>query len=432
MKLPKLFSRKAAGDAVPIEQVIRRLEGLTQASSGISVTPENCMQAPTVQAIVQGITRRMATLPVHVMQKTTSKGRTIREPLPNHPAVRLLNYPNDWQTRTSYWLDAVSWLLRYGNYYAHKGRGQTGPVRRLVPLHPGCVTVLQDDETMDVTYRVSLTHGRIREYPASEIHHVRGPARNGLVGDSPVHDMREAIGLELAAERMGGSMFGNNAQPGMVFEFQEGTLGFKTDEERAKFVNSFEQVYNAAGRFKSLLLPKGLKLGQKVEIENEKAQFLATRQYQRTVIAGAWGVPPHLVGDLTKMTFGNVEQQSLDFVQSVVLPVCQIFEAAMERDLLTPADRASGVQIRFNLDAALRGDFKTRQEGLNVQRTAGVINVNEWRELEGKNPISEEDGGEEYWRKGPSGQSADPGTPAPADPSNPKPEPIEEPANAAA
>lgn len=419
MQLPWLnISWKSASPTLSIDQVIARLESVTQASSGVSVTPENCMQSPTVQAIVQAVTRRMATLPVHVMQKTTKKGRTVREPLPNHPAVRLLNSPNDWQTRTSYWLDAVSWVLRYGNYYAHKGRGQTGPIRRLVPLMPNAVTVLQDDETMDVTYRVQLAGGRNRDYPASEIHHVRGPARNGLVGDSIVHDMREAIALEIAAERMGGSMFGNNAQPGMVFEFQEGTAGFKNDEERKKFVEGFEAVYRAAGRFKSMLLPKGIKMGAQVGIENEKAQFLATRQYQRTVIAGAWGVPPHLVGDLTKMTFGNVEQQSLDFIQSVVLPVCQIFEAAMERDLLTRDDRASGVQIRFNLDAALRGDFKTRQDGLNIQRAAGVINANEWRELEGKNPISDDDGGEEYWRQGSSGQSAAvPGKPgAPAKP----------------
>jgi hypothetical protein len=151
-----------------------------------------------------------------------------------------------------------------------------------------------------------------------------------------------------------------------------------------------------------------------IDIDNEKAQFLATRQYQRTVIAGAFGVPPHLVGDLSRGTFNNVEQQSLDFVINVVLPYARMLEAAMERSLLTPEDRRAGIIIRFNLDAALRGDFKSRQEGLNIQRQAGVINANDWREHEDMNPISEEDGGEEYWRKGPSGQSAEP--PANGDP----------------
>jgi phage portal protein BeeE len=134
-------------------------------------------------------------------------------------------------------------------------------------------------------------------------------------------------------------------------------------------------------------------------------------------------VPPHLVGDLSKGTFNNVEQQSLDFVQHAVLPHPRIFEAAMERDLLTDEDRAKGVIIRFNLDAALRGDFKSRQEGLKIQREMGVINANEWREEEGRNPIRDEDGGEVYWVKGPSGQGME--EPAPEEEA-PTPEPDEE------
>jgi HK97 family phage portal protein len=168
---------------------------------------------------------------------------------------------------------------------------------------------------------------------------------------------------------------------------------------------------------KALLLPKGIEVGRDIPVDADKAQFLQTRQYQRTVIAGAFGVPPHLVGDLTKMTFGNVEQQSLDFVQNVILPYVQIFESAMERDLLTDEDRRDGVCIRFNLDAALRGDFKTRQEGLNIQRQAGVINADEWRDHEGMNPIGGPEG-ETYWTRGPSGQGMDQPTAEPEKPAD--------------
>jgi phage portal protein BeeE len=180
-----------------------------------------------------------------------------------------------------------------------------------------------------------------------------------------------------------------------------------TDEEEKAFIEDFQNAYSRKCRFKSMVVPFGMDVDT-LGVENEKAQFLQTRQYQRTVIAGAFGVPPHLVGDLSRGTFNNVEQQSLDFVINVVLPYARMLEAAMERSLLTPEDRRAGIIIRFNLDAALRGDFKSRQEGLNIQRQAGVINANDWREHEDMNPISEEDGGEEYWRKGPSGQSAEP------------------------
>jgi len=399
------WTRKSAG-AVSIDTIIRRLEALHETASGVAVTPASAMRSPTVHAIVTAVSRRIATLPIHVYEKTESKGRARKEPLPSHPVARLLRKPNDWQTATDFWADAASTLVRWGNFYAFKGRGLTGPVLRMLPLDPAAVQVKQDDETLEVSYEIQQARGDRRTYRLGQMLHARGAARNFLVGDSPVMDVREAIALEIAAEQMGSSLFGNGAMPGVIFNHAVGSAGFKTDEERKQFVDDFHAAYNKRGRFRAMLLPKGIEVGTPIEVQNEKAQFLQTRQYQRTVIAGAFGVPPHLVGDLSRGTYNNVEQQSLDFTLNVVLPYVRVFEAAMERDLLTDDDRRAGIVIRFNLEAALRGDFKSRQEGLNIQRQAGVINANEWREHEGMNPISEEDGGEEYWRQGPSGQSA--------------------------
>jgi HK97 family phage portal protein len=328
--------------------------------------------------------------------------------------------PNDLHNPSQFWLDATSWLVRFGNYYAFKAQGNTGPVRRLIPLHPSAVSIRQDlTDPLAITYFVTFANGQHQEYTPGQILHARGPARDGFKGDSIVMDVAEAIALEIAAEKFGASYFGNGAMPGLVFKYAPGSMGFKTDEEAKKFTDDIQKVFAKSGRFKSLLVPKGIELGDPLTVDNDKAQFLATRQYQRTVIAGAFGVPPHLVGDLSKGTFNNVEQQSLAFVQNVVQPYVTIFEQAMEQSLLTDEELAQGIIIRFDIDAALRADFKTRQEGLNIQRNAGVINANEWRDYEGLNPISDEDGGEEYWRQGQSGQSAKPPTddnPKPAEP----------------
>ena len=388
-----------------LEQLMQRLELAFQTLSGIAVTPETAMQSPTVQAIVRAISPRISTLPVHVFQKTTSRGRDKKEPLPNHPVSRLLSAPNDFQDRVAFWLDATSWLVRYGNFYAFKARGQTGPIRRLEPLHPGGVTVKQEDD-LSVTYGVTLSRAEQRIYSSREIMHARGPSRDGVCGASPIVDARDSIALEIAAERFGGSFFGNGAMPLIMFTYMQGVGGFKTDEQRDRFVNEFQAAYTGKGRFRALLLPKGIEAKDPVTVDNDKGQFFQTRQFQRTVISGAFGVPPHLVGDLTKGTYNNVEQQSLDFVLNVVMPYVRIFEASMERSLLTDDDRSGGVIIRFNLDAALRADFQTRQAGLKIQRDSGVINPNEWREHEGMNPIKPEDGGDDYWRQGPSGQQA--------------------------
>jgi HK97 family phage portal protein len=399
----ELTWRKKSAD-ISIDQLINRLDAIYETSAGVNVTPDTCEQSPTVKAIITAVTRRFSVMPVHVFLSTKSAGRASKELQPSHPVARLLGRPNEWQTRTSYWMDSVSWLLRYGNYYAHKARGVTGPIQELTPLHPGQTRVEQDDN-LNVTFKT--TRGATqRTFAPKEIHHVRLTARNGYMGDSPVMDVREAIALEIAAEKFGASYFGGGAMPGIVFEYAENSLGFPTDAERWAFLDAFHARYSQQGRFKAIFPPKGVKLGTPIAIENDKAQFLQLRQLQRTIIAGAFGVPPHLVGDLSKGTFNNVEHQGIEFKTNVILPLTRIFEAAMERDLLTQEDRNAGIIIRFNPDGDLRGDFLSRQQGLNVQRNAGVISANDWREHEGMNPISEEDGGDEYWRQGQSGQSA--------------------------
>jgi HK97 family phage portal protein len=422
------ISRKEAdptAGGTDIDTIMARLHAAYDTLSGISVTPENCMRAPTVQALVQAISRRIATLPIQVLQKGTGpNGRPTKKEVPDHPVMELLKTPNSETTDNAYWLDAVSVLVRHNRYYAWKGRGNTGPIRWLRPIHPNNVTTLQADD-YSIRYQVQGPNGGKFDVPSSDMHYVRGPARDFYCGDSPVEDVRESIALEIAAERFGASFFGNGAMPFLIFKFMQGSKGFKTDEDGKRFIETFQAAYTDRRRFKALSLPAGMEVSDPVNVENNKAQFLETRAFQRTVIAGAWGVPPHLVGDLSRGTYNNVEQQSLEFILTVVYPYIKMFEAAMEKDLLTLADRKNGYIIRFNLDAALRGDFRSRQEGLAVQRRNGIINANEWRERESMNPLSEEDGGEDYWvESGVTVVGAEPGTPGgPPAPAAPKPAP---------
>lgn len=409
----KLFgfeiTRFRADAALTLDQLIQRLDAMLATISGIPVTPDSAMEAPTVQAIVQAVSGAISTLTIQVLKKSESKGRVKKEPLPSHPVARLLSAPSDYQDRVNYWLDATSWLIRYGNHYAFKARGVTGPIRRLEAWSPSEVT-LEQDPAGTLLYRFGQEPPRT----LAQVHHVRGAARNGFKGDSPVMDVREAIALEIAAERFGAQFFGNGALPLLIFKYVAGSQGHKTPAARQQFLDEFHRALTISGKqaLRGFLLPHGVESADPVKLENDKAQFLETRKYQRTVIAGAFGIPPHLVGDLERATFSNIEHQSLEFVQRVTLPKVRAFESAMERDLLTPEDRAAGVIIRFNMDALLRGDFQTRQQGLKIQREAGVINANEWREHEDMNPRDDE-GGEAYWDEGPSGQGASDTEPEP-------------------
>jgi HK97 family phage portal protein len=396
MKFGSWELRRTETKGAQFEDVLHRL--IAAASGGLgSVTPDNCMRSPTVHAIVTAISRRISVSPVYVYEKKTSRGRDSKERLPDHPVARLLRAPNSWQTKTDYWLDASSCFVRHGKFFAYKSRGSTGPIRELIPLHPQAVQIEQDDSTYAVSYRVTTTAGQ-RDVPASNMHYVRGPARDFLNGDSPVKDVTLAISMEIAAEEFGASFFSNGALPLMMFKYMAGSSGFKTAEAEKQFITDFQSALGGNKRHRAMLLPRGVEAGEPVAIENDKAQFIESRKFQRTVIAGAFGVPPHLVGDLERATFNNVEQQDSDFTSNVIQPVVQAFEAAMERDLLTDEDRRGGVIIRFNLDSILRADFKSRQEGSRIQRDAGVISSNEWREREGMNPIADGDGGDDYMR----------------------------------
>lgn len=402
----KLFSflRKTEEKQNQFEDVLMRIVAAQEGRLGAIVTPETCMQSSTVHAIVTAISRRIAVTPVHVYRKTTSDGRERKERLPNHPVAVLLRKPNEWQSRHDFFTDAASTFVRWGRFYAYKSQGSTGPIRGLVPLHPSSVTPKLSDDMQALTFRVADKMGQTNEYPSRRILHVRGPARDFVEGDSPIEDIQQAIALEILAEKFGAGFFQNGALPLIIFRYAAGAMAFRTQEEEQAFVHAFQEALGGNRRHRAMLLPKGIETQNPIPIENDRAQFLETRKYQRTVIAGAFGVPPHLVGDLERATFNNVEQQDSDFTLNVIMPVVQSFEAAMERDLLTDEDRRSGVVIRFNLDSTMRADFKSRQEGLKIQREMGVINANEWRERENMNPRAEGDG---YWEQGPSGQNAE-------------------------
>lgn len=368
------------------EDVLRRLILSQEGKLSGFVTPKTCMQSPTVHAVVTAVSRRLATTPVHVFKKSIENGRETKERLPNHPVAKLLRKPNSWQSGYDFWQDATSTIMRWGRFYAVKTRGQTGPIRELLPLDPGLVTVKQDPRTWDVTFHYSGPEGAPNDIAPDKMFSARGPARNFVKGDSPVDDVSTAIALEILAEKFGANFFKNGALPLLIFKYMEGSQGFETEEQEEQFLKDLREAFGGDNMLGTMLLPNGIDKPESIDIEHDKAQFLETRKYQRTVIAGAWGVPVHLAGDLERATFNNIEQQDSDFTINAVMPVARSFESAAERDLLTDKDRSEGIVVRFNMDATLRASFKERNEGLRVQRELGIISADEWREVEGRNP----------------------------------------------
>ena len=375
------------------QDVLRRLIASQSGVLSGTVSPENCMRSPTVMAIVTAVSRRMAVTPCHVYEKTFDEktGKERKRAQPGHSVSRLLRRPNSWQSNYEFWQDATSTMLRWGRFHAYKQRSSTGPILELIPLNPRAVQLEQESD-FSIKYRVQLQGGQTAVYEQREIFSARGAARDFVCGDSPIEDVKTTVALEILSEQFGANFFQNGALPLLIFSYMEGSDGFETEEQEKQFLDDMKEAFGGNNMLTTALLPKGINKPEPIHLDLQGMQMIESRKYQRTVIAGAFGVPPHLVGDLERGTFNNVEQQDKDFTQNVVLPVAKAFEAAMERDLLTPQDRNDGLVIRFNLDSILRASFKDRQEGLRIQREMGIISADEWREIEGRNPRDDEYG----------------------------------------
>lgn len=375
------------------EDVLRRLVLSQQGLLGGMVSPQNCMQSPTVNAIITAVSRRIAVTPLKVFRVNREGMKVTKEHLPDHPVARLFRRPNEWQSGYDFWQDATSDFLRYGNFYAEKGRGSTGPVLSLYPHCPGNVK-LDQDSNLGVTANITLSKGVSQRVDYSKLFHARGPARDYLTGNSPIRDCENAVALEILAERFGANFFKNGALPLLIFKYMEGSSGFESAEQEKQFIADLESSFSGDNMLRTMLLPNGIDAPSTVDVKHDDAQFLETRKFQRTVISGVFGVPPHMVGDLESGTFNNVEQQTKDFTQNVVKPVAKAFEAAIWRCLLSETQQRDGIIAEFALDSVSQASFKDRQEGLRMQREMGIINSNEWRELEGLNPRTDEEGDE--------------------------------------
>ena len=382
MKWPWSQKANVAGGSV-LQRLIAQVYGTVS-----DITPENCLKSPTMRSIVSGISGRIACYPLHVYQTGESNGRETMEKLPNHPVAKLLKNPNETQSAYDYWQDAVSSYLRKGYFLAVKGQGSTGPIRRLYPVNTGHLDIKEQGSNY------IFKTGENEEYPFNKLHYVRGPSNDFIRPQSIVENMRITIGVEVAAEEYGWSFFENGAMPLMIWKM---VGAFKTPEDQKKFIEDFQNAYSGRKRFRSMIPPKGIEFDQEVNVDNEKTQFIQTKKQQAIQIAAGYGIPPHVVGILDNAHYNNIEQQEQDLINTVLRPIMENFERAMERDLLTDNDRKAGIKIRFNLNAILRADIETQMKVIEAMIRNSMATPNDGLEHLNMNPISEKDGGNKYY-----------------------------------
>ena len=362
-------------------------------TSGKTVTERSAMQMTAVYSCVRILAEAVAGLPLHLYRYTDGGGK---EKALDQPLYRLLHdEPNPEMSSFVFRETLMTHLLLWGNAYAQVIRNGKNEVIALYPLMPNKMSVDRDENgrLYYTYYRGPDEAIKNKEFAVtlqpSDVLHIPGLGFDGLVGYSPIAMAKNAIGMAIACEEYGAKFFANGAAPGGVLE-HPGTI---KDPQRVR--ESWQSTFGGSGNANKIaVLEEGMKYTP-IGISPEQAQFLETRKFQINEIARIFRVPPHMVGDLEKSSFSNIEQQSLEFVKYTLDPWVIRWEQSIQRALLSQGEKAEYF-VKFNLEGLLRGDYQSRMNGYAIGRQNGWMSANDIRELENLDRIPAEDGGDLY------------------------------------
>ena len=360
-------------------------------TAGKPVNERSSMQMTAVYSCVRILAEAVAGLPIHLYQYTDTGGK---EKAIKHPLYFLLHdEPNPEMTSFVFRETLMTHLLLWGNAYAQIIRNGKGEVIALYPLMPNRMTADRDaNGQLYYQYQSSKDEaptikGTTVILKSSDVLHIPGLGFDGLVGYSPIAMAKNAIGMAIACEEYGAKFFANGATPGGILE-HPGTV-----KDPARIRESWNATFGGSNNSsKVAVLEEGMKYTP-IAISPEQAQFLETRKFQINEIARIFRIPPHMVGDLEKSSFSNIEQQSLEFVKYTLEPWLVRWEQSMVRSLLSPKEKQKYF-IKYNVDGLLRGDYQSRMNGYAIGRQNGWMSANDIRSLENLDLIPSEKGGD--------------------------------------
>nr|WP_234907749.1 phage portal protein [Ensifer canadensis] len=362
-----------------LEEVMRS-GGAT--SSGVSVTPDTAMRVAAVYACVRIRSGVVANMPLHIKRRVDDR---TREDASDDPLWKIFRRrPNRWQTPSQFKRMLQAHLLLRGNAIAMIVESR-GRVLELIPLHPDRVACRQNDD-LSLNYVYTRKDGRRITLKQTEVFHLVGLTLDGVHGVSVMKYARETIGLSLAMENHGATIFKNGARVSVVLKHPE-----KLGKEGLEFLRASLDEYRSGGESegKALILEEGMSTEQ-LAMTSEDAQWIESRKFSRTDIAMFFGVPPHMIGDTEKSSsWGTgIEVQTQGFVTFSAEDDLTTWEETINRDLI-PED--SDLYAKFNRASLVKGDIKARWGAYVAGLQWGVYSPNEVRAMEDMNPRDDGD-----------------------------------------
>lgn len=365
--------QRALSDA----QLIRVLSG-----GGGSVTPGSAMQIATVFACARVLAEGVAMLPLELRARETRGSRAAIE----HPLFVLLKeLPNPEMTSAELRETMMGHLAGWGNAFAQKVPDAAGRWLELWPLRPDRTAPKRADDGR-LVYEHQDGQGRTRTLEAWEVMHIRGLSPDGLMGYSPIAVARRTFERKAAMEEAETAFYRNGAAPGVVLTHP----GKLQDKAFERLRSSWEARHQGPQNVnRPAILEEGMDI-KSIGIPQADAQFLESEKFTSNQIAALFKVPSHMINDLERATFANIEQMSLEFVTYTLMPWLIKWEQAIARDLLG-VDERKRYFAKHKVQGLLRGDNASRAQYYAAGLQWGYMSINDVRELEDLNPVANGD-----------------------------------------
>ena len=402
----------AAGEQVSSPSQWRGLiAGGAPSRAGVIVNETSALSLPATLQALRVLTGVLAMTPLHYYRRGRD-GRT-REDDAGIGSL-LLTRPNSHQSSFTFFELLWGDLLLAGNFFGFVSRNAAGEAVAITRLKPNTVLVSEYfDRAVGriLFYDATLPDGTRNRFAARDIWHVPGFSRDGINGLNPVEYMRDALGGAIATGNHASKFWAKGGRPSTVLTGKP-RIGAS---DKAQLREDWHKLYGSMDGENVAVLDQDMK-AEFLSHDMRASQFIETRQFQIVDLARIWGVPPHLIFDLSRSTNNNIEHQSLEFAIYHLGPHFSRLAGAAN---LQFAD--DGFYFEHLTDALVKGDLKSRMESYWLQRQMGIVNANELRTRENASQIGGE-AGAEYWRPSNMAIAGQP-VAAPATPTNGEPTP---------
>jgi len=342
---------------------------------------DKALTLTAVWCAIRLLAESVSSLPISVFTKQANGDKLEDSKSPIYNLVKFK--PNYYQNKITFFEFIMLSICTEGNSYVQIVRNNSGTPVQLICLSPSSVTVVVNNN--ELFYQVD--GGSVLD--SSDVLHFKTITDDGVTGLSPIDQCAKALNWGVSLEEFGSTFFSNGAKPSSILQTDRALSDTALQRLKTSFNNNYGKLKNSNS---TIVLEEGLTF-KPISISPEQAQFLSSRQFSIEEVARIFNVPPHMLKDLSKSSFNNIEMQSQEFVTYTLMPYITRIEQEMNLKLFR-TNELGKTFIEFNVNGLLRGDVKSRTEAYKTAITNGYMSINEVRQKENLNSI---EGGDKHF-----------------------------------